>query len=667
MFHFWKCREAALLKLVVLMILAASFTIAGCKKDGDNEKAADGNSAATAPEFPQFSREIRKLDSTALSELGAKNDLPTEFIAPGAYYAQAIFPDKIRAFNGGENVVEYFAQNALEIPVQGALEQSELVLTSKGFTFEQLKNAKDDSLLQDGFPSPVDAVYMRSKTPYDKEAISKFVFEKADKSKLKTVTIGGYEIQIFENTLVMPIDQTGQNAGKIERICAGLCFPTDNSIVFLSGAYSFFEDYFSNLPGDDRGIAAQRIARADVSASSVVYQYEYDFSIPNAQLVQLPIRITPELMASVQQDVSAFQILFAADASADNIFTLTINLKSAERASDFRKSLGTALMQSVDSLNEALKKSENPQNSTAPKLIELLKSLHIVEQGSSVIATIKNSEDAQKFIVDQTTAINSMRRNSELYQKYQGVEQALSQFASAFTRYSRENKKFPAPICSEDGAPLLSWRVALLPAFGAQYQELYNQFKLDEPWNSENNIKLLDKMPPLYATSSDPSMKSKTRYLIFNSPETPFGKAGKDGLKLQDVDNPYDTISVFCANENKAIEWTKPEEIVFNPTKPTDVFGDYVCAVTLMGEIISAPCTDDENSAKPLAALVYGVPLKKDDATEKASDSQEGGDVNTTEQSTNTEDQKTAEAEGEASASSDADTPDAPPAENPAE
>ena len=29
--------------------------------------------------------------------------------------------------------------------------------------------------------------------------------------------------------------------------------------------------------------------------------------------------------------------------------------------------------------------------------------------------------------------------------------------------------------------------------------ELFNQFKLDEPWDSENNKKLIEKMPRVYA------------------------------------------------------------------------------------------------------------------------------------------------------------------------
>src|SRR5271155_415299 len=53
-------------------------------------------------------------------------------------------------------------------------------------------------------------------------------------------------------------------------------------------------------------------------------------------------------------------------------------------------------------------------------------------------------------------------------------------------------------IYSKDGkTPLLSWRVAILPYI--EHEALYQQFKLDEPWDSPHNKKLLDKMPKLYA------------------------------------------------------------------------------------------------------------------------------------------------------------------------
>ena len=114
MLQTWKLRESNVLNVVVLFFALACFTLTGCKNNGESEAEVDGNSAATTQEFPQFSTEIRSLDDATLNALGAKNDLPTEFVAPGAHYVQAVYPEKIRAFEGGENCVEYFAQNAIE-------------------------------------------------------------------------------------------------------------------------------------------------------------------------------------------------------------------------------------------------------------------------------------------------------------------------------------------------------------------------------------------------------------------------------------------------------------------------------------------------------------------------------------------------------------------------
>ena len=49
---------------------------------------------------------------------------------------------------------------------------------------------------------------------------------------------------------------------------------------------------------------------------------------------------------------------------------------------------------------------------------------------------------------------------------------------------------FPAPaITSKDGKPLLSWRVKILPYI--EEKKLYEDFHLDEPWNSPHNLTLL--------------------------------------------------------------------------------------------------------------------------------------------------------------------------------
>ena len=66
----------------------------------------------------------------------------------------------------------------------------------------------------------------------------------------------------------------------------------------------------------------------------------------------------------------------------------------------------------------------------------------------------------------------------------------LKQIGLALHNYHAANDDFPGrPITDKDGKPLLSWRVAILPYI--EQEALYNQFKLDEPWDSPHNKALI--------------------------------------------------------------------------------------------------------------------------------------------------------------------------------
>jgi hypothetical protein len=64
------------------------------------------------------------------------------------------------------------------------------------------------------------------------------------------------------------------------------------------------------------------------------------------------------------------------------------------------------------------------------------------------------------------------------------------------------------------GKPVLSWRVAILPELG--YEALYRKFRLDEPWDSPHNKKLLPRMPIEYAPNIvNPDNPYATPYQVF--------------------------------------------------------------------------------------------------------------------------------------------------------
>ena len=74
----------------------------------------------------------------------------------------------------------------------------------------------------------------------------------------------------------------------------------------------------------------------------------------------------------------------------------------------------------------------------------------------------------------------------------------------------------PAAVRSTDGTPLLSWRVAILPFI--EQDALYKEFKLDEPWDSEHNKKLIAKMPKLYGPARGQAKEGETFYQRFSGP-----------------------------------------------------------------------------------------------------------------------------------------------------
>lgn len=137
----------------------------------------------------------------------------------------------------------------------------------------------------------------------------------------------------------------------------------------------------------------------------------------------------------------------------------------------------------------------------------------------------------------------------------------LKQIALAMHNYHTSNDTFPAAFrASKDGKPLLSWRVLILPYL--DQKELYNQFHLDEPWDSDHNKTLISKMPRTYACpSGDKALAAagKTAYLTPRGPNTMF--PGAKGVKLQEItDGTSNSIMVVEANDDQTVIWTKPDD-----------------------------------------------------------------------------------------------------------
>jgi RNA polymerase sigma factor (sigma-70 family) len=127
----------------------------------------------------------------------------------------------------------------------------------------------------------------------------------------------------------------------------------------------------------------------------------------------------------------------------------------------------------------------------------------------------------------------------------------------------------PAAVYSKDGKPLLSWRVLLLPFLDGK--ALFKQFKLDEPWDSAHNKKLLEKMPKVFApVRGQTRAPFTTYYQVFTGPGTIFD--GIQGRGIRDI--PDGTSNTILIVEAAApVHWTKPADLVYAADKPVPKVG----------------------------------------------------------------------------------------------
>jgi prepilin-type processing-associated H-X9-DG protein len=101
---------------------------------------------------------------------------------------------------------------------------------------------------------------------------------------------------------------------------------------------------------------------------------------------------------------------------------------------------------------------------------------------------------------------------------------------------------------------------------------LYRQFRLNEPWDSPHNRKLLKKMPKVYAA---PGVKTRvpysTFYQVFVGPGAAFESGRYASFPASFTDGTSNTLLVVEAGQ--AVPWTKPEDIPFDPARPLPRLG----------------------------------------------------------------------------------------------
>ena len=153
----------------------------------------------------------------------------------------------------------------------------------------------------------------------------------------------------------------------------------------------------------------------------------------------------------------------------------------------------------------------------------------------------------------------------------------LKRLALALHNFAEKQETLPAAATTaSQNKPLLSWRVHVLPFLGEQ--ALYDQFRLFESWDSEHNSKLIPSMPDVFKVPlENPLDVGKTTYLVPVGATTMFPPPESDRKPVSLVADVYDglpnTIMLVEADRKLAREWTRPDDLDYDPHDPLSGLG----------------------------------------------------------------------------------------------
>ena len=285
-----------------------------------------------------------------------------------------------------------------------------------------------------------------------------------------------------------------------------------------------------------------------------------------ALLEELPLTALP-----FKPLMRAESLALALDLGQETKARWQFTFADANAAQDGEASLRVVLYVARELLGQ-LPRELHATPESAPKLIAALKDVQASLKAADVQRRGNAVTGSIALKTDEATVGAVFLEMEKASNRVVG-QHNLQQIGLAMHSYHDTMGMLPgAAICDKEGKPLLSWRVAILPYI--EQDNLYRQFKLDEPWDSAHNIKLVEQMPATYALPIRDAKKGQTFFCIFTGPNTPFDRArlGTAGPKLFAFPDGLSN-TFLVAEAAQSVPWTKPEELPFDPAKDLPKLG----------------------------------------------------------------------------------------------
>ena len=283
-------------------------------------------------------------------------------------------------------------------------------------------------------------------------------------------------------------------------------FPDDKTAVVVSTelAQKYLDGYAKNRSGWP--------LTADLTRAAAGHTV---FAAVNVQ------NLTASMPAEMKQQfaalVAAKSVTFTADLKGKEL-SATLrgtfpDAAAATAAKDKVQEFVTMAAQAVDQVAGGKGPPEAAEFLPAVKEAQrAVKAAKVEASGSDVTVTASYNAnfDIGKLVADAVKKVGDASGRMKASNNLKQIMLALITYADT------NNGRLPilgtaakgVPLKNPTDKPLLSWRVAILPYI--EQQALYNQFKQDEPWDSENNKKLIEQMPKIFAPGRPASRGTRT-------------------------------------------------------------------------------------------------------------------------------------------------------------
>src|SRR5262245_13708538 len=204
------------------------------------------------------------------------------------------------------------------------------------------------------------------------------------------------------------------------------------------------------------------------------------------------------------------------------------------------------------------------------ELVAILKNAKIETKDTQVVASasLKTSEPLATLAQEGVGAFSIASRRTQSQNNLKQIALAMHNYHDTY------NMLPPAAICDKNGKPLLSWRVAILPYI--EQDNLYKQFKLDEPWDSDHNKRLAMITVPTYMLPGDKTKRDfpSTYYRVFYGNDAMFDL--KNGTPFARITDGLSNVFMVVEAAD-AVPWSKPDDLAYDPTQTPKLgyhFGD---------------------------------------------------------------------------------------------